>query len=321
MSAAPGTSRSELAGTALYVVRRLGQGVLVLCGAILISFVIVHLTGNPAVILYGGTKTPAEIARLSQQLGYDRPLPVQFLAYVTGLLHGNLGTSFRGNVPAADLVMAALPRTLVLVIGASAFACLLAFPISVFSVLHHDEAADRWMRRALLVIQGLPDYWLALMLVLLFAVTLQWLPSVGLTQPASVILPVVALGLPISSVFVRIIRAALFDVMSSDLALALRGKGLTDLQIVLRHGLRNALAPFVTYLGLQLGWLVGGTVLVEAVFAWPGMGSLLVNAVKVRDLVVVQAVVVVISATFVVLNLAVDVVLLAIDPRIRRGRL
>ena len=302
-----------------YIAARLMQGLFVVFGAITISFVLVHLAGDPATAIAGGQLPSSQVARLSHQLGYDRPILVQYFSYVVGVLHGDLGQSIRYQTPVLPIVLQALPNTLILVFCAIALACLVAFPTAIYGVLHRGSIFDRAVRRFLILLQGIPEFWAAMLLVLVFAVVLRWLPGIGFTAPQSLILPTIALAAPMISSYVRLLRATLLDVMGSDFVLALRAKGLSDRTIVLRHGIRNVLPAFLTLLVLYIGWLIGGTVIIETIFVWPGVGTLLVNAVHVRDLPVIQAVVVVIAVTAVVLNLAADMAVLVIDPRVRLG--
>jgi peptide/nickel transport system permease protein len=280
-----------------YALTRLLQGLFVVFGAVTISFFIIHLTGDPAAVIAGGQLSLEQVQILSAQLGYDRPLPVQYVSYITGLLQGDFGSSIRYQTPALDVVAGVLPNTLVLVASAILVACAIAIPTAIFSVLRRETLPDRGLRRVLIVLQGIPEYWAAMMLVLVFAVWLRWLPSIGFNEPRSLILPTIALAAPLISSFVRLLRATLLDVMASDFVLAVRAKGISDTEIVLRHGLRNVLPAFLTLLVLYIGWLVGGTLIIETIFVWPGVGTLLVNAVKVRDLPIIQTVVVVIAVT------------------------
>jgi peptide/nickel transport system permease protein len=305
---------------ARYVLGRLGQGIVIIFGAVTISFFLAHLTGNPAEVLAGGQMSREQVEQLSRQLGYDRSLLVQYGDYLGKVVRGDLGQSFRFQEPAAKSVFDALPDTLLLVAGAILLSCAVAVPTAVFSVLRRESLADRALRRGLIVGQGMPEFWLGLILVLVFAVQLGWLPSIGFEGFRSLILPVVTLAVPLMSMLVRLLRANVLDIMTSDFVVALRGKGLTEVEILLRHALRNALVPFVTFLALQIGWLIGGTIIVENVFVWPGIGTLALTAVQTRDLPVIQAIVILVAAAYVVLNLAVDLLMMWIDPRIRTER-
>ena len=245
---------------------------------------------------------------------------VQFGDYLWHLVRGDLGESFRFHQSAAALVLEALPRTLLLVVGAIALATAVALPVSIFSVLKREAALDRLIRRSLIVGQGIPEFWLGLVLVLIFAARLNWLPSLGFTDWKAAILPIVTLALPLSAILTRLLRIQLLDIMRLDFVITLRAKGLTESEILFHHVLLNALIPFVTFLALQIGWLVGGTLVVEAVFTWPGLGVLALSSVKTRDLQVLQAIVILVALVYVVVNLIADLIVLRIDPRIRVGR-
>jgi len=301
-----------------YVLARLAQGVLVMVGAALIGFVLTNLSGNPADSLGGGGfLTPEAKKELARTLGYDKPLPERLVSYLGGVLQGDLGESYRTREAAADVVLAALPATGLLVATSLGLALLLSVPIGVLSVLKRDTRVDHGIRGALMLFGSLPDYWVALVLVLVFAVSLGILPSGGMVGASSVIMPTIAIAVPVLPTMVRILRGTLLDIAQSDYVTGLRAKGFSDAYILWRHGLRNALGPFATLVALQIGWLLGGTLIVEVVFSWPGIGSLLIDSVSSRDLAVVQATVVLVAFAYVVVNLAADVFVLFIDPRVR----
>jgi peptide/nickel transport system permease protein len=317
---AKGRRRHEVRGGLRYFTSRLAQGLIVIFGAITISFFLIHLTGNPAEVIAGGILDPKQVHELSERLGYERPLMVQYLDYLGHVVRGNLGTSIRYQEPAAKSVFGALPYTLILVGGAIVVACTVALPIAIFSVRRRESMSDRVLRSTLIMGQGTPEYWLGVMLVLVFAVQLGWLPSIGYSGFASIILPILTLAIPPTAMLVRLLRANLLDVMNADFVVALRAKGLTENEILLRHGVRNSLASTLTFLALEIGWLVGGTIIVETVFVWPGIGSLALSAVAARDLPVIQAIMIVVAVSYVLLNFAVDAAIFAIDPRVRSGR-
>lgn len=300
-----------------YVRARLLQGIVVVAGATIISFLLTNLTGDPADVL-GGTFLPAESRReLARNLGYDEPILERLGDYLVGAAQGDFGDSFRTGRSAAGSVLEALPNTLILVFAAIALSLVLAVPISLFSVLRRESKADRRGRTLMLMAGSLPDFWVALVLVLVFSVQLGIFPSFGFTGIESLVLPACSLALPLVPTFVRVLRGALLDVGERDFVVALRGRGFGDTYIMLRHGMKNSLVPFTTLVALQLGGLLGGTLIVEVVFAWPGIGTLLTNAVAVRDIAVVQATVVIVAVGYVLLNLAADVFVALIDPRIR----
>ncbi len=319
---APGTiaAASRWPGVARYVAARVGQGVLILFGALTASFILIHLTGNPATVLAGGQLPPAQVQALSRQLGYDRPLGVQYVTYLGNAVQGNFGTSFRYGTSALSAVLSALPNTLVLIGISLGAAVAISVTIASASVLRQRGWSDRLWRPLLSALQGIPDFWIALILVLVLAVRLHWLPSLGYTSFSSLIMPCVALTLPMLASFTRLLRASMLDFTGSDVALALRARGLTRREIVLHHAMRNAMVVFVSYVALQAGWLVGSTVIVETIFAWPGIGTMLIGAVQARDLAIVQAVVVIVAVAFTLLNLAADLAVIWLDPRIGRER-
>ena len=280
---------------------------------------LVHATGNPATVLAGGILPPAQLRALSARLGYNRPVIEQYFSYIAHVVRGNFGDSFRYGTPAITSVMAALPNTLVLIGVSLSVAIALSIWLATSSVLNTHGWSERVWRPAVLLFQGVPDFWIALILVWVLSVELRVLPSLGFTGPSSLIMPCTALTLPMLASFTRLLRACLLEFVDSDVALALQTRGLTRREIVFHHGLRNAMATFVSYVALQSGWLIGGTLIVETIFAWPGIGSLLLSAVLARDLTVIQAVVVVIAVAFTVLNLLADLAMLWLDPRISRA--
>lgn len=313
-------AQSRWRGVSRYVAGRLGQGLLVLFGAITASFILVHATGNPATVLAGGQLPPAQVKALSAQLGYNRPLIDQYLSYLGHAVRGDFGNSFRYGTGAVSTVLAALPNTLILIGLSLTAAIVISVAVATASVLRQGGWSDRLWRPAMSALQGIPDFWIALVLVLIFSVRLHLLPSLGFTSPRSLILPVTALTLPMLASFTRLLRGSLLDFTGSDIALALRARGLTRREIVVHHAMRNAMVTFVSYVALQAGWLVGGTLIVETIFAWPGIGTMLIGAVNSRDLTVIQATVVIIALAFTLLNLLADLAAIWLDPRIGRER-
>jgi peptide/nickel transport system permease protein len=302
-----------------YVASRLVQGFVVIVGAVVISFLLVNLTGNPADVLGGGYLPPEARAELARNFGYDEPLPDRLVDYVAGAAHGDFGVSIRTGEPAAAVVLDALPNTAILVAAAMALALVVAVPVSLMSVLRRESRLDRGVRTVLLLLGSLPDFWVALVLVLIVSVQLGLLPSVGFTGIESLVLPACSLALPLIPTLVRVLRGALLDVAGREFVTGLRGKGFGDGYVMVRHGLKNAMVPFVTLVALQIGSLLGGTLIVEVVFGWPGIGTLLADAVGIRDITLVQATVVIVAVAYVLLNLAADVVVALIDPRVRVG--
>ncbi|HZV74387.1 MAG TPA: ABC transporter permease [Conexibacter sp.] len=301
-----------------YLLTRLAQGVAVVLGAVAISFLLVNAVGNPVDALGTGAQLTERAHReLIHQYGYDQPLPARFADYLSRLLRGDFGTSFRSEDSALALVLRALPNTFLLILVSVVLAWLIAAPVAIRSVLKRDSRSDRVVRNGLVVIQGVPDFWLALLLVIVFAVTLGWLPAIADGSPSAIVLPMCAIALPLVSTFVRMLRSQLLEVMTSDFVIAMSVRGLSMRKIVLRHVLPNALPPIVTFMALQLGWLLGGTLIVETVFGWPGIGDLAVTATTQTDLPVVEAAIVLTAAAYVLCNLLADLLVVALDPRIR----
>lgn len=298
---------------------RLAQGVVVLLGALLVCFALSAATGDPADALSVGQigADSEQIEALRDHLGYGDPFLARLGDFFASALRADFGSSYRTGDDALATVLQALPNTLVLVGCALALSLSLAVALALTSVLHRNRAPDRAIRGGLALAQGVPDFWLAVMLVLVFSVTLGWLPSIGFDGPRSLVLPTLALAIPVLPTFVRLMRGSLLDVMKLDFVTSVRAKGLSERDVVLRHGVRNALPPLITFTALQIGWLVGGTIIVESIFAWPGIGNLAVEAVKARDVGVVQAVVAVTALSYVLLNLAADLLVAVADPRIR----
>lgn len=301
-----------------YLLARLGQAVVVVLGAIMLSFWLANLTGNAVDAALGTTVSGSTRQALIERYGYDQPVFERFVRYVGNALQGDFGDSFSKPVSALSQVWDALPYTLGLVAGAIVLSCSVAIPVAVMSVLRENSRFDVITRRSFMLLQGIPDFFIGILLVLLFAVTLGWLPSFGVSAGVrSYILPVIALSLPLLSTLTRLVRSQLLDILRMEFVTALRVKGLTWREIVLRHAIANALPAIVTYLALQLGWLLSGTIVVEIVFGIPGVGSLVVASTTARDVNVVEAVVVVVAITYVVLNLLADLAVRALDPRTR----
>lgn len=303
-----------------YLLQRVWFGATIVAGAVIVSFLLVNLAGDPTDVRGGALLTLEQRQELREQLGYDKPLLERLGNYLLNASHGDFGASYRTGESAVHATLSALPNTAALVLVASLVACGIAVPLAAFCAIRPNSRADRIVVRTMMVLQGIPEFWLAVMLTLLFAVNLQLLPAVGKGGPESWVLPTATLAIPMFPALVRLLRGQLMDIMGLEFITALRAKGLTERRIVYRHGLLNAGGQFVTLLALQLGWLLGGTLVIEVVFSWPGIGSLLYDAVKTRDLAIIQAVVVLVAVAYVALNLAADLLVMRLDPRIRSGR-
>lgn len=301
-----------------YVVRRLLQSVFVVWGAVTVTFLVVRLVpGDPASLLLGPFSTQADRAALRSQLGLDDPLPSQYVAYLVDALRLDFGDSFRFGGDAMSHVLTAFPATVVLAVGAMLLTLFLSFPMGIVAARRPRGLVDQTVSAVSLVGQSLPQFWVGIMLVLLFAAGLGLLPSSGAGSLQSLVLPAVALALPYVGWLARLVRAGLIEELGADYVRTARAKGLSERVVFVFHALRNALVPVVTAAALVLGTFLGGAVIVEVVFAWPGVGKLLIDAISFRDYAVVQAAVVLIAVAYASLNLLVDLLYGYLDPRIR----
>ena len=301
----------------VFLARRALGSIGALIGVAVVVFVILHLSGDPATVMMPPEATKAEIDAFRHAEGFDRPLLVQFGAFALDAAHGDLGVSLRHQVPAMSLALERLPATIVLAGTAFAIVVLVGVPTGVLSALHPRTLVDYAARAVALIGQSAPTYWIGLMLILLFAVRLGWLPASGIGDWRNVVLPAATLGFFSTAKLMRLTRAAMLDVLAADYLRTARAKGLTATRVALAHALRNAWLPIVTQLGVELGTLLSGAIITETVFAWPGVGRLAVQAVFERDFPVVEAVVLLAATIFVVLNLIVDLLYAVLDPRIR----
>ncbi len=303
-----------------YLLRRIALSLLVLWGAVTVVFVAIRLApGDPAQLMLGSSATAEDVAALRRQLGLDEPFPLQYARYLGQVVRLDLGESLRLNEPAMVAIAERIPQTLRLTALAMAVAVLLSFPMGIAAALGRGRLADRAISLLSLVGQSVPNFWLGIMLILVFARELRVLPSGGADSWEHLILPATTLALPLVGILTRLIRSGLLEVLREDYIRTARGKGLAPRPVITRHALPNMLIPVVTVMGLQLGQLLGGAVIVESVFAWPGVGRLLVEAIGNRDYPLVQAAILFITSGFLLINLVVDMSYGVLDPRIRLG--
>lgn len=289
-----------------------------LWGAVTVVFVALRvLPADPAQLILGPEATAEQIANLRAQMNLDEPVLVQYAAYLRGVATGDFGVSYRLNVPAMDLVLERFPATAALATAAMLLAVVLGLALGVVSALRVNRPSDRAISVVSLAMQSLPQFWIGLVLILVFARALKLLPSGGNETPAHYILPAVTLSLTFMALLTRLTRSGLLEVINEGYIQTARAKGLNESTVIYPHAIRNALIPIVTVVGLQSGQLLGGAVIVETVFAWPGVGRLLIEAMSNRDYDVVQASVVFIAAVFVLINLVVDLLYGVLDPTIR----
>lgn len=310
----------------LFLFRRLGHTAVVLLGVMVVVFALVHLVpGDPVRVALGTRYTQESYDALRAASGLDQPLVLQFLGYVGNALTGNLGVSFRNGNPVTLILLDRLPATLSLAVAGMVIALLIAFPLGLYSAMREGRASDGIIRAVSQFGVSVPDFWMGLLLIIVFSSTLGWLPPSGyvaLTEDPlgwlqRVTLPALTVGLVAGSIMTRYIRAAILDVLSAGYIRTARSKGLKRHVVIGRHILRNALVPILTIGGIQMATMLGGLIVVEVVFAWPGLGRLVFDSVAARDYTVIQGAVLLIAVMFLLINLLVDLLYAVADPRIR----
>jgi peptide/nickel transport system permease protein len=301
-----------------YIVHRMATLIPVLFGVSLIVFSILKFVpGDPALQVGGLDASPEDLAAIRQQLGLDRPVHVQYLYFVGNALRGDFGKSIRSNRPVLEEMWSRIPNTVVLTAVAMLFAILLGTGLGILAAVRQYSLWDNLAMAAAMLGISVPIFWLGLMLMLLFAVQLRWFPTAGTGTALHLVLPALTLGAASAAIIARQVRSAMLEVLRQDYVRTARAKGLKPRKVILRHALTNALIPAVTIIGLQFGYLLAGAVVTETVFAWPGVGRLLVDAIKFRDFPVVQATILWLALIFSTVNLAVDVLYGYLDPRIK----
>ncbi len=300
-----------------YVARRLAGLVPMLFAVSLAVFLVIHaVPGDPARLAAGPDATEEDIAQIRENFGLDRSLPEQYAIWLGNLLRGDFGDSFRTQRPVGGEILRTLPATVELAAAAMAIALLLGVPIGIASALRPRSALDRGVTALSVLGISMPGFFLGLLLMLLFAAELGWLPPTGRGTWAHLVMPAVTLGLPYVASYARITRSNMLDVLGEDYVRTARAKGLPRRTVVYRHALVNAAIPLVTLLGIYFGRLLGGAVIVETIFAWPGMGRYMIEAIAQRDIHVVQGTILVFALSVVLVNLAVDILYGLLDPRI-----
>ncbi|VAW12514.1 ABC transporter, permease protein 1 (cluster 5, nickel/peptides/opines) [hydrothermal vent metagenome] len=314
---------------ALVLARRLAALLVTLAAATVIVFVVMEvLPGDPAAIILGVGAQPDTLAALRAELGLDLPVGERYGRWVLGLLSGDLGTSYTYSVPVSELIAERIWVSLPLALIAMALTTVIAIPAGVFAAARHGRMADTGVSALAQIGIAIPNFWFAMVLILIFAVWLGWVPAGGFAgwdegpgaALKSLALPAIALALPQAAILTRVTRSSVLETLGEDYIRTARAKGLTWNAALWRHGVRNALIPVVTIMGLQFSFLLAGTIIIENVFYLPGLGRLLFQAISQRDLIVVKDLVVLLAGTVVIVNFLVDVAYLALDPRLRRGR-
>jgi peptide/nickel transport system permease protein len=301
-----------------YVVRKVVHTLFVAVGVITLVFVALRMSGDPAAAMLPGDASVEETVALRRTLGLDRPLYAQYASFLGSAVTGDFGTSFRHQQPAFELVLERLPATLELAFAALVLALAVALPLGILAAVYRGGAIDVAAMVFAVIGQATPYFWMGIMLILIVAVQLDWLPTSGRGGLDRLILPAITLGTHFAASLARLTRTSMLEVLGQNFVTTARAKGLGERSVILGHALKNAAVPVVTLIGLQFGTLLGGAVVTETIFAWPGVGRLAVQSIFVRDYPVVQAGVLVLALTFVALNLLVDVLYGWLDPRIRR---
>ena len=300
-----------------YIVQRLLQGVVLLFMVAAIVFFLGRLTGNPVDLMLPEGSTPEDRITLIRALGLDGPLYQQFLIFIGNALNGDLGTSIRMREPTVDVFFSRLPNTLAIIPWAIVFAVVVGIPLGVVAALNRGNIVDRAAGALAVLGIATPSFWLGVVLIFVFSVELGWLPSGRMGGPDHYVLPVITLGSFLIAGFMRLVRSSMLDVMGSEFVKLARIKGLNEGVVIWKHCLRNALIPVLTLWGVFVGNLITGAIIVETVFAWPGVGRLTYEAVIYRDFPLLQAIIILKSMLILAINLTVDILYAYVDPRIR----
>ncbi|MCI0529711.1 MAG: ABC transporter permease [Nitrospira sp.] len=301
-----------------YITSRLLSALVVLIGVSCLVFLLIHLVpGDPVEVMLGESAQPADREALRHALGLDQPIPIQLLNYFNGLVQFNLGVSLHSQRSIVKLLTERFPATVELTLASLLVAIGIAFPLGIFAAVRKDTLWDHLAIGISLLGVSIPVFWMGPVLILILSLWLGWFPVSGREGPASLVLPALTLGVALSAILSRMIRASILEVLNEDYIRTARAKGLRERAIIWRHALLNALLPVITVLGLQLGGLLGGAVIVETVFSWPGVGQLMVEAIHRRDYPVVQGCILLISFTYILVNTLTDLVYAWLDPRIR----
>jgi peptide/nickel transport system permease protein len=300
-----------------YVIERCMHGLLVLLGVSVVTFALIQLTGDPAAAMLGPDATRDQIEALRERRGFDDPIALQYVRYVGSVAQGDFGTSYLYKQSAFSLVIERIPATFELTVAALAITLVLAIPLGIWSAVKRDSAIDKLSAIFVFGNQAMPVFWAGILGIMIFSVSLGWLPASGRGSISHLIMPAVVLGLHSAAYQVRLLRSALLDVLTEDYVRTARAKGLREWSVINRHALRNALVPLITATGIQFATLMGGSVITETVFAWPGVGRLAVQAINNRDIPLVMAATFFFAITILIVNLIVDLSYGFVDPRVR----
>lgn len=301
-----------------FVLKKIVFTCIVLFGAATCAFFLLHaIPGDTAEALAGPQATVEDVENLRRAMELDKPLGEQYVSYLLNLLQGDMGYSYRSNQPVMTLLMTALPATLQLSVCSMLVAILIGVPVGIFAAIHRGKLGDTIAMAVAFIGVSMPSFWLALLLIIEFSVNHTWFPFYGNEGPASFVLPSLTLGLGVAANIARLTRTSMLEVLGQDYIRTAKGKGVGRQKVIWLHALRNAAVPVVTIIGLQFGVLLGGQVVTETVFSWPGIGRMIVDALDTRDLQIIQGGILILAFTFTMINLITDLIYALIDPRIR----
>jgi peptide/nickel transport system permease protein len=303
-----------------YVAGRLLQAAAALLGVTAVAFLLVSLSGDPAFILLSPEAGEEQRAAFRKLYGLDQPLPLQYARYLGHVVRGDFGSSFAQGRPAIVVVLERVPATLILTAVALALGIVMGIPAGVIAAVKANRGLDRAVMALVLLGQSVPTFWLGLVMIRIFAVNLRWLPVSGYGTALHLAMPAVVLALYLAALLARVTRSEMVEALTQDYVRTARAKGLSETAVTIAHALKNALLPIVTLIGLQLGALLGGAVITETVFAWPGIGTLVLDAILRKDYPVVLAAVELVAAAFIVINMSLDLLYGVLDPRVRAAR-
>ncbi len=301
-----------------FLLRRVLLTIPVLIGVATLVFSLIHLVpGDPVQAMLGESASPQDVAQLRTKLGLDRPLYQQYIAFATGIVHGDLGTSLRTNQPVTTVIFERMPATMELALAAMLVAIAISLPLGIIAAVRKGTIVDHAATTIALLGISMPTFWLGPLLAIVFSIWLGWFPVSGRGTMANMVLPAITLGAPLAAILARMTRASVLEELRELYVTAARARGVSEARAVLAHAFRNSLIPIVTVIGLQFGSVLTGAVITETIFAWPGVGRLLVQSISARDYPAVQGCILLIAITYVSMNLIIDVLYGFLDPRIR----
>ncbi|QKE71659.1 ABC transporter permease [Arthrobacter citreus] len=301
-----------------YILNRIVSAIIVIFGISILSFFLIHLIpGDPVKIMLGLNASPEQVAKLTHHLGLDKPLLVQYLQYINNVFHGDFGTSLKTGRPVLTEILDRFPETIKLAAIGMVFAVIIGIALGILAAKYKDTIIDTFCTGLATLGVSIPSFWLGILLILVFSVKLSWFPIADGTGLRSLILPAITLGVVMSTMISRLTRNGMVEVLSNDFIRTARSKGLEERHILFRHAFRNVLIPIITVIGLQIAALLGGTVIIEQVFNWPGLGTLSIGAIMSRDFPMIQGTVLFMGAVYVSVNILVDIVYSLIDPRVK----